>query len=58
MQKIIIKIIRSILIKYQKSLDKEKLDFKDYMDQTLYFELGFIIRLLGEKLKSLDRTNI
>ncbi len=46
--KIICKNIVKILIRYQKSLENNKLIFKNYIEQTIYFEIKYLIRLISE----------
>ncbi len=46
--KIICKNIVKILIRYQKSLENNQLIFKNYIEQTIYFEIKYLIRLISE----------
>ncbi len=48
-KKLICKNIVKILRIYQKSLENNRLIFKDYIDQTIYFEIDYIIKLIKEK---------
>lgn len=48
-KKWISKNIIKILKKYQKSLENDKLIFKNYLDQTIYFEIDYIIKLIKER---------
>lgn len=48
-KKLICKNIIKILRIYQKSLENNRLIFKDYIDQTIYFEIDYIIKLIKEK---------
>lgn len=44
--KIISKNIIKILIRYQKTLENDRLIFKNYIEQTIYFEIKHLIRLI------------
>lgn len=48
-KKMICKNIIKILRIYQKTLENDRLIFKDYIDQTIYFEIDYIIKLIKEK---------
>lgn len=48
-KKLILKNIIKILRIYQNSLDNDKLIFKNYLDQTIYFEIQHLIRLIKER---------
>lgn len=48
-KKLILKNIIKILRIYQNSLDNDKLFFKNYLDQTIYFETKHLIRLIKER---------
>lgn len=41
--------IIKILKNYQKNLENDKLIFKNYLDQTIYFEIDYLIKLIKEK---------
>lgn len=47
--KIICKNIIKILTIYQKTLDHNELIFKNYIEQTIYFEIKYLIRLINER---------
>lgn len=48
-KKWICKNIIKILTIYKNSLDHDRLDFKNYIDQTIYFEIEELIRYIKEK---------
>lgn len=48
-KKLICKNIIKILKIYQDSIENDRLIFKDYIDQTIYFEIDYIIKLIKEK---------
>lgn len=48
-KKLILNNIIKILRIYQNSLDNDKLIFKNYLDQTIYFEIQHLIRLIKER---------
>lgn len=48
-KKLILKNIIKILRIYQNSIDNDKLFFKNYLDQTIYFEIQYLIRLIKER---------
>lgn len=48
-KKFICKNIVKILTIYKDSLDKDGLIFYNYIDQTIYFEIEYIIKLIKEK---------
>ena len=41
--------ITKILKNYQKNLKNDKLIFKNYLEQTIYFEIDYLIKLIKEK---------
>lgn len=41
--------IIKILKYYQKTLENDKLIFKSYLEQTIYFEIEYIIKLIKER---------
>lgn len=43
--------IIKILKYYQKTLENDKLIFKNYLDQTIYFEIDYIIKLIKERIE-------
>ena len=53
MQKIAKKWICKNIIKllkcYQKTLQHDKLIFKDYLDQTIYWEIDYLIKIIKER---------
>ncbi len=53
-KKLICRNIIKILKSYQKILENDKLIFKDYLDQTIYFEIDYLIKLLKEKRSDFD----
>mgnify|MGYP004629142965 CR=1 FL=1 len=48
-KKLISKRIVKILKFYQKTLENDKLIFKSYLEQTIYFEIEYIIKLIKER---------
>lgn len=48
-QKWICKNIIKILTIYKNSLTHKELIFKNYLEQTIYFELDYLIRLIKER---------
>lgn len=52
-KKLISRKIVKILKLYQKTLENDKLIFKSYLEQTIYFEIEYIIKLIKER----NRTN-
>lgn len=48
-EKIICKNMVKILTIYKNTLDHNRLEFKNYLDQTIYFEIIFLIRLIKER---------
>lgn len=48
-KKLILKNIIKILRIYQNSLDNENLIFENHLDQTIYFEIQYLIRLIKER---------
>lgn len=46
---LICKIIIKILKIYQRTLENDKLIFKNYLDQTIYFEIDYLIKLIIER---------
>lgn len=51
LKKLISKNIIKILKIYQKTLENDKLIFKDYLEQTIYFEIEYIIKLIKERVE-------
>lgn len=51
LKKLISKNIIKILKVYQKTLENDKLIFKDYLEQTIYFEIEYIIKLIKERVE-------
>lgn len=47
--KIICKNIIKILTRFQKTLEHNELIFKNYIEQTIYFEIKYLIRLINER---------
>lgn len=45
----ICKNIVKILTIYKNSLDHERLEFKNYLDQTIYFEIEYLIKIIKER---------
>ena len=41
--------ITKILKNYQKELKNDKLIFKSYSDQTIYWEIDYLIKLIKER---------
>lgn len=48
-KKLILKNIIKILRIYQNSIENDRLNFKNYLDQTIYFEIQYLIRLIKER---------
>lgn len=48
-KKLICKNIIKILRIYQNTLENNRLIFKDYLDQTIYWEIDYLIKLIKEK---------
>lgn len=48
-KKLILNNIIKILRIYQNSIENDRLNFKNYLDQTIYFEIQYLIRLIKEK---------
>lgn len=46
----ICKNIIKILTIYKNSLENERLEFKNYLDEKIYFEIIFLIRLIKERI--------
>lgn len=51
LKKLISKNIIKILKVYQKTLENDKLIFKNYLEQTIYFEIEYIIKLIKERVE-------
>lgn len=51
LKKLVSKNIIKILKIYQKTLENDKLIFKDYLEQTIYFEIEYIIKLIKERVE-------
>lgn len=48
-KELICKNIIKILKIYQSTLENDKLIFKNYLDQTIYFEIDYLVKLIKEK---------
>ena len=48
-KKLILNNIIKILKIYQNSIENYRLNFKNYLDQTIYFEIQYLIRLIKER---------
>ena len=48
-KKLICRNIIKILTIYKNSLDHNRLEFKNYLDQTVYFEVEELIRYIKER---------
>lgn len=48
--------IIKILKYYQKTLENDKLIFKSYLEQTIYFEIEYIIKLIKERNENNGRN--
>lgn len=48
-KKLILNNIIKILRIYQNSIENDRLNFKNYLDQTIYFEIQYLIRLIKER---------
>lgn len=48
--------IIKILKYYQKTLENDKLIFKSYLEQTIYFEIEYIIKLIKERTEHNGRN--
>lgn len=55
-KKWIIRRIIKILKYYQKTLENDKLIFKSYLEQTIYFEIEYIIKLIKERNENNGRN--
>lgn len=53
-KKLISKNIIKILKIYQKTLENDKLIFKNYLEQTIYFEIEYIIKLIKERVEEYE----
>ena len=55
MQKVAKKLISKHIIKilkiFQNTIEHDRSNFKNYLDQTIFFEIGYLIRLIIEKNK-------
>lgn len=53
MQKVAKKLISKYIIKilkfFQNTIEHDRFNFKNYLDQTIYFEIDYLIRLVKEK---------
>lgn len=53
MRKILNKIVNKYIIKilniYKSNLEDKNLIFENYLDQTIYFEIQYLIRLIKER---------
>jgi len=50
-KKWICKNIIRILTIYKNSIEHKRLDFKNYLDDKIYFEIIFLIRLIKERIE-------
>lgn len=50
-EKLICKNMIKILKIYQNSIKHDRFNFKNYLDQTIFFEIDYLIRLVIEKNK-------
>lgn len=48
-KKLICKNIIKILTIYKNSIEQNRLEFKNYLDEKIYFEIIFLIRLIKER---------
>lgn len=48
-KKLISKYIIKILIIFQNTIEHDRFNFKNYLDQTIFFEIDYLIRLVKEK---------
>ena len=48
-KRFICKNIIKILIIYRDSIEHSRLNFKNYLDEKIYFEIIFLIRLIKER---------
>lgn len=55
MQKVAKKLISKHIIKilkiFQNTIEHDRFNFKNYLDQTIFFEIDYLIRLVKEKNK-------
>lgn len=55
MQKVAKKLISKYIIKilkiFQNTIEHDRFNFKNYLDQTIFFEIDYLIRLVKEKNK-------
>lgn len=49
-KKLICKNIIKILTIYKNTLENDRLEFKNYLDEKIYFEIIFLIRLIKERI--------
>ena len=49
-KKLICKNIIKILSVYKNSIEQNRLEFKNYLDEKIYFEIIFLIRLIKERI--------
>ena len=50
-KKLISKYIIKILKNFQNTIEHDRFNFKNYLDQTIFFEIDYLIRLVKEKNK-------
>lgn len=55
MQKVAKKLISKYIIKilkiFQNTIEHDRFNFKNYLEQTIFFEIDYLIRLVKEKNK-------
>ena len=55
MQKVAKKLISKYIIKilkfFQNTIEHDRFNFKNYLDQTIFFEIDYLLRLVKEKNK-------
>jgi len=56
-ERFICKNIIKILTIYRDSIEHNGLDFKNYLDDKIYFEIIFLIRLIKERNDEKDENN-
>ncbi len=58
LKNIILNNIIKILILYQKNLENKEYIFNSYLDQTIYFEIDYLVKLIKEKEKEDEENGI
>ncbi len=58
LKNIILNNIVKILIVYQKNLESKEFVFNSYIDQTIYFEIDYLVKLIKEKKREDEKNGI